>query len=492
MTKSKKILVIGDAMLDIYYHGEVNRISPEAPAPVFKKNSEKAVLGGAANVATNIVAAGMNVSLLTIVGNDEEGNRLLSLMEETGIDSSLVLRSNRATTTKTRFLAANNQQVMRMDVENDSPFSDPERKELINRLEKIYDEYSVIVISDYLKGVLTDEVTQRIIQIGNQAEIKVLVDVKSNNPEKYAGAFLLKPNQKELGQLVGKSLTYDEVVPAAKELLSISSSQYVLATCGAKGMVLVSNEEVEVVNSSSRAVYDVTGAGDTVIAYLAVEIAAGKDVNEAMTMANIAAGIKVEKVGTSPVYMHEVEKVVNSSLPHKVFSLEERKRFLEKVNSWKKEGKRIVTTNGCFDILHKGHIYLLESAKKEGDVLIVLLNADESIKRLKGSNRPVNREEDRATVLSALDCVDAVAIFDPQVDLDAETKRYLDTLSPELKGIALESPVAIMMQIKPDVHVKGGDYLQQSVPEAFFASHFVTVPFVDGFSTTKTIERIKQ
>lgn len=489
----KNILVVGDVMLDTYYTGEVRRISPEAPVPVFKKQGERYALGGAANVAANLAAAGQAVSIMALIGDDSYGKRMKELFSETGVNDSLISIWDRPTITKTRFLAENNQQVLRLDVEEGQKISEDVSERLFSTFESVVDDFDMILLSDYMKGLLTDGFTQKIIGAAKLYGKKVLVDVKDPAFEKYKGAYLLKPNQKELQSLTKMPVsTNEKIIEAAQYLMERAESDYVLTTCGAKGMLLVGKGIVYRLDTAGKSVYDVTGAGDTTIAYLTAGLANGMHITEAMKLSNFAAGIQVGKVGTSAVHLHEVEKTIHEGTGYKrkkVFRMNERKALAELLAQWKDAGETVVTTNGCFDIIHRGHISLLEEAKKYGDHLVVMINADVSVKRLKGKNRPINTEEDRATVIAALDCVDAVMVFDPLMDNGMVTEAEIGRFTPELRKIAQEAPMGAVKFIAPDVHIKGGDYSADQVPEAVFAKKFFPVSFIEGYSTTKTIEK---
>ena len=490
MLDTKNILLIGDAMLDIYMSGEVNRISPEAPVPVFRKRGERYVLGGASNVAANIAAANQRVTLLTCIGEDAYGKLAMELLNANGIDATQIVYWNRPTITKTRFLAENNQQVMRLDIEDTNSITPEEEAELKNRIERMISDYDLVLLSDYMKGVLTPKLTQDVIEIAKKHKIKVLVDVKDPDYEKYKGAWLLKPNTKELGALTKMPVSNDdEIVAAAKYLLSTAESEYVLTTCGSKGMILVGGNSVYRLDTIARAVYDVTGAGDTVIAYLSAALANSIEITKAMRLANYAAGLQVGKVGAATIHLHEVEEAMTSQTPVKIYGLDDRKELSARIACWRQKGEKIVTTNGCFDILHRGHVALLEKAKTYGERLIVMINSDASVKRLKGSTRPINNETDRAIVIAALDCVDAVAIFDPQIDNLSVPEEDTAGLSERMNSVAKEAPMGLLKLIAPDVHVKGGDYTIDQVPEAMYAGRFESVPFVEGYSTTRTIEK---
>ena len=469
--QSKNILVIGDVMLDTYYIGDVKRISPEAPVPVFRKKAERSVLGGAANVAANLVAAGQNVSMMAMVGNDAVGEKLKRIFEEQGINTGLILPLDRHTTEKTRFLASNNQQVLRLDVEDTDPLSGSDCEKMIKALDEKIDDFDLILLSDYLKGLLTYDFTQSVIHKAKDYNIPVIIDVKDLKSEKYAGATLLKPNLKEIADLTGLPVNTDkEIITASNELRAQRNVDYVLTTCGGRGMVLVGDGEPYFIPAFGQEVFDVTGAGDTTIAYLGACMVNGFSMREAVDIANLAAGIQVSKVGTSSVYWPEIrERLVDQTddAAHKIIS----GNAIERFRRDHKEQK-IVFTNGCFDILHVGHIRYLQEAAKLGNILIIGLNSDDSVKRLKGPERPINNQNERAEMLGALGFVDYVAIFDE------------------------DTPLNLINTIQPDVLVKGGDYApddvvgKKEVEER--GGKLVLIPFVEGKSTTHIIEKIKK
>lgn len=470
--KMKSILVIGDVMLDKYYVGDVKRISPEAPVPVFRKKSERCVLGGAANVAANLVAANQCVSMMSIIGDDECGKDLLSLFQEKGVGTELMEITNRQTTQKTRFLAGNNQQVLRLDVEDTAQISFDLCEKLLKRLDKCIKDYDLIVLSDYLKGLFTLEFTQGIIKLANISSVPVLVDVKDPSVAKYSGATLLKPNQKELHDLTGMPVeTNEEIVSAAEFLRKKCNNKYVLCTCGARGMVLVGDKKPALfVPAECREVFDVSGAGDTTIAYLAAAIANNYEMDEAVAIANYAAGIQVSKVGTSSVFLHEVRDYLankDTGSFHKILTASEVSLFREA-----HKDKTIVFTNGCFDILHVGHKRYLEQASSLGDIFIIGVNSDASVKRLKGPTRPVNPEQDRMEILSALGFVDYVVLFDE------------------------DTPYELIKTLQPDVLVKGGDYKPDEVVGKDIVEsrggRLALISFVEGKSTTNIINKINQ
>lgn len=469
--RTRHILVVGDVMLDNYYVGDVRRISPEAPVPVFRKHSERSVLGGAANVAANLVAADQQVSMMSMVGEDANGDTLMSLFEQKGVSTDLITKLNRSTTIKTRFLADNNQQLLRLDVEDTNPISKEECSVMLQKLEKVIGQFDLILMSDYLKGLMTQEFTQGVIRLAKKQNIPVVIDVKDPKYGKYYGATLLKPNLNELRALTGESAkTDDEIVAAAEELRKRCDCKYVLTTLGARGMVLVGDGEPYFIKSLAREVYDVSGAGDTTIAYLATCMANGMPVREAMNIANYAAGIQVGKVGTSSVSWQEVRDLISNEdhgAYHKILTKEDVERF-RKDNA----DKKIVFTNGCFDILHVGHKRYLQQAAALGDILVIGVNSDDSVRRLKGPDRPVNNEQDRAEILSALGFVDYVVIFEE------------------------DTPYELIKKIQPDVLVKGGDYKPEQVVGRDIVEarggRLELIQFVDGKSTTNIINKINR
>lgn len=467
----KNILVVGDVMLDTYYTGEVKRISPEAPVPVFLKKNERSVLGGAANVAANLVAAGQHVFMMTIVGNDKNGEKLIHAFAKKGIDTSMIVSLERNTTEKTRFLASNNQQVLRLDVEDTFPLEHQDCEKLMEIFNKQIDKFDLIILSDYLKGLLTYEFTQGILQIAKEKGIPAIVDVKDKNIDKYKGAYLLKPNLKELHDLTGLRVDTDEyIIEASKQLRELCQTKYILTTCGARGMVLVGEETPYFIESAGKEVFDVTGAGDTTIAYLAACMVNEFEMKDAVNLANYAAGIQVSKVGTSSVYWKEIREYLTDkedASTHKILSDKAIDLFREE-----HKDKKIVFTNGCFDLLHIGHLRYMQEASALGDILVVGLNSDASVKRLKGSERPINNQNDRAEMLSALEFVDYVVIFDD------------------------DTPYELIKKIQPDVLVKGGDYNPENVVGKDIVEarggELKLLPFIEGKSTTNIINRIKE
>lgn len=475
--KIKKILVVGDAMLDVYHFGEVNRISPEAPVPVFLEIGKKRfVPGGAANVAVNIAAVGLQVSFCAVIGNDDNGRVFLKLMHEYNVCTDLVkVLNTRKTITKSRYIGPGNQQILRVDDEQTEDVLLSSIMDLMHKIDNSIQEYGVIVLSDYKKGFLTEEITQRLIQLANENNISVIVDVKDIAFWKYRNATILKPNRKELNLLTGMKVeSKKDVVRAATYLCRETSAGYVLATLGAEGMVLADKNGLKKeIESTASEVFDVTGAGDTSVAYLVAEMVAGADISDAMVTANYAAGIQVSKVGTSIVYPYEV---YNAMYKDGLTECRQGDYFEEDriadVRRRKERGERIVFTNGCFDILHKGHLSYLREAKKMGDVLVVGLNSDYSVKRLKGDERPINQLMDREMMLSALSFVDYVIPFEE------------------------DTPIKLIKAIVPDILVKGGDYKPEDIIGAEIVlrngGQVKVIPFVEGYSTSGIIKRYRK
>lgn len=464
------ILVIGDVMVDEYYSGSVNRISPESPVPVFNYKENYYRAGGAANVAANIAALKGKVSLMAIIGRDEYGNILKDILQDLNINHKWVITDqNKITTVKTRLLAQNYQQMIRIDREDNKEISIDLQEMLLEELKANINQFDIILVSDYLKGFLTEEFLQRVIQICNQSNKKVIIDIKGGNLKKYKGAYLLKPNKKELSDILKfKILKDDEIIGAAKQLKREANTKAVLVTCGEKGMVLIDEKDEEMqISAIAKEVFDVTGAGDTVLSYLGFSIANKLSLNESAQVANVAAGIKVGKVGTSIVRLDEVAEYYyrTSEKSVKIISIDEYLKI--KLNY---QNKKVVFTNGCFDILHIGHIRYLKKAAELGDKLIVGVNSDNSIKRIKGEKRPIISEKDRIEMLASLVFIDHIIKFEEN------------------------TPYELIKIIQPDVLVKGSDYKPEEVVGKEIVERnggkVVLMPLEEDFSTTSIIEKI--
>lgn len=465
-----KILVIGDVMVDQYYCGLVNRISPESPVPVFNFLHSYLRAGGAANVAANIASININVSIMSVIGSDYYGDKLKKILEELNICVKYLYEDcSRKTTVKTRLLAQNNQQIIRIDQEDNFNISAQIENILLEMLKSDIEQFDIILVSDYLKGLLTESFLQNVIQICNYSNKKVIIDIKGKNIDKYNGAYLLKPNNKELGEIMMSEISNEkELIEAAKNLKCHTKAKSILVTCGEKGMILIDEDDsIKNVSAVAKEVFDVTGAGDTVLSYLGCCIASNMSLIESAKIANIAAGIKVGKVGTSIVKLEEIENYVNNNLSvnRKIVTVEEYLNIKDKYAD-----KKVVFTNGCFDILHVGHVRYLKKAAELGDILIVGVNSDDSIRKLKGNKRPIIFEKERVEMLASLDCIDYVIVFNK------------------------DTPYDLIQTIQPNFLVKGGDYKPEDVVGKDIVEKYdgkvVILPFVEGSSTTDIIEKI--
>jgi D-beta-D-heptose 7-phosphate kinase/D-beta-D-heptose 1-phosphate adenosyltransferase len=465
---SPKILVVGDLMIDHYLWGSCERISPEAPVQVVDIKKETTVLGGAGNVVNNLVTLGAKVDVASVIGEDETAKELLQMLEEIGVQSSyIVTQEGRKTSKKSRVIASN-QQIIRYDKESKEDVAISSAVHLIRLIEKNLHTYDAVILSDYGKGVLTHRFTQDLIEMAQKAGVKVFVDPKGEDYTKYKGAYTLTPNKKEASLATKIAIENENTLEEALQYLKTKCDLDVALITLSEDGIAILQERMSRFPTVAKEVYDVTGAGDTVIASLAFAISSGKTIEEACEFANLAAGVVVGKIGSATVTMDEIEEY-ESSL-HKSTSDMHIKTFDEIksiVKRYKENAKRIVFTNGCFDILHVGHVKYLQEAKSFGDVLIVGLNSDASVKRLKGPTRPVNTAEDRAYLLAALEAVDFVVPFEE------------------------DTPYELIKMIAPDVLVKGGDYEGKEVVGTEFANELKLVQFVDGKSTTKTIEKIQ-
>lgn len=475
LIKNNAILVIGDLMLDSYWQGNVFKISPEAPVPVFQKLSSWSVVGGAANVAANLLAAGKNVIVASVIGMDEIGSELIRLLQEMGCDCSIVLTCNqRRTIEKTRFIAQNNQQLLRVDEEEIIWLKTDEETKLISSIVGRIETVSAIILSDYMKGVLTVSLCQKVIEIARKKNIPVYCDVKDPRVEKYRGSTLIKPNKKELEILSGFAVdNNDDIKKACKLLCKKCESDYILVTLGPQGMALFIKEtsDIEFIPSESKEVYDVSGAGDTVIAYLVACTSSGIKIQLSARYANKAAGIKVGKIGTATVSLKEMEyNIYNEEIlnqvkyreSNKIFSLQDLLKILHNYSN-----KKVVFTNGCFDILHAGHVMYLQKAAEYGDILVVGVNSDASVKRLKGISRPINNIKDRLAVLSSIQCISYLVVFEE------------------------DTPENLIKAIKPNVLVKGSDYDGKFIAGADVVKEgngeVVLIPLLENHSTTNII-----
>lgn len=466
------VLCIGDLMLDRFVYGEVERISPEAPIPVFSTARETAMLGGAGNVVRNLAGLGAEAYFISVAGDDgpaQELTRLLDGLE--GVRAEIIHDPSRKTSIKTRYIAGG-QQMMRADDETIGPLDDVTRTNILTFTDSILEKCSAMVLADYGKGVLMGDGVQQLIALANKAGVPVIVDPQGDDYSRYKGADLITPNRKELADATGMATgTDEEVIAACRWLIEKHQIQGVLATRSADGMTLVERTSHRHFAAEAREVFDVSGAGDTVAATLAAGLAAGVERDQAVQLANIAAGIVVGKVGTAVAYASDI---INE-LHHQEFSGSEAKIMTlngaaDRVQLWRSQNLQIGFTNGCFDLLHPGHISTVAKAKAACDKLILGLNSDESVKRLKGDDRPIQTEIARAQVLASLENVDLVVIFSE------------------------DTPANIIQTLKPDVFVKGADYKVEDIPEAeivqAYGGRIHLAELEDGHSTTATIAKM--
>ena len=466
-------LVIGDVMLDRYLWGRVSRISPEAPVPVVKVESQTYRLGGAALVAANLSALGCRVLLVGTKGTDASGQRLSQLLAENKIeDHLLTLPAPRPTIAKTRVMAQR-QQLLRLDEEQTGPIDPQDLKALLDLALDLIADANVVILSDYGKGTIDSLCCSTIIRRARERLLPTLVDPKGTDWTRYAGATCITPNTAELELVTGKQIISDEtLMDAGQELLKDLQIDRLLVTRGAEGMALFTrNDPPVLIPTLARDVFDVSGAGDTVIATVAAAIAAGMDWPQAARLANIAAGIVVVKVGTNPIRAEELALALRqgqNGTQRKICDLASARLT---VDIWRSNGDSIVFTNGCFDILHAGHIRLLHTAAREAQRLVVGLNSDSSVKRIKGTHRPILPQQDRAALLAALGCVDMVVIFEE------------------------DTPLSLIEALRPDVLVKGADYTREAVVGhelvEGWGGRVVLAPLIENLSTTGIVERVK-
>ncbi len=471
---SARVVCLGDVMLDRFVYGEVTRVSPEAPIPVCRVMDETAMLGGAGNVVRNLVALGASVDFFGVVGDDDTGCEIERLLRDLiGVSHTLTVEADRPTTSKVRYLAGG-QQLLRADREVSTPISDSVADELSTKAGTALQDAALLIISDYGKGVVTDRLAAHMIDIANNAGKPVIVDPKSRDFVRYSGATLITPNLREMAEAASKELgTESEIVNTARDLLSDTGIDTMLVTRGPKGMSLISADSIDHFPSQAREVFDVSGAGDTVIATLSAGIAVGFSPAESARLANVAAGIVVGKTGTAVAYADDIRAEIElSSQASYLRAPATIDVALDRIRTWRERGETVGFANGCFDLLHPGHVSLLSQARATCDRLVVGLNSDASVKKLKGENRPAQTEDARAAVLSSLETVDFVILFEE------------------------ETPERLLKEIRPDVLVKGADYTIENVVGADFVQSYggriVLADIVPGFSTTASIARLDQ
>lgn len=469
----KTILVIGDIMLDRYLMGNVNRISPEAPVPVVLLKHCEDRAGGAANVAANLSGLGLYTEIIGCIGEDDTGSILKKIIADSCINTENIFVSKfRPTVSKTRVMSGN-QQIVRIDDESATPFSIDENNQILNNVTKaLTKKPAIVILSDYAKGVLSDNSCKTIIEKCKQLGIPIIADPKGRDYSKYKGANTLTPNKKETAEACAVDIHDTEaLLQAAAQLKAKLELNFLAVTRGEEGISLIDDKQIQHIPATAKKVFDVSGAGDTVIATLAAGLIHGLNPHDALQLANIAAGIVVAKVGTVPVTQAELLRaLVSEDGQSQADKICDRTQLADLVSQWKANHQKIVFTNGCFDLLHAGHVTYLEAAKKTGDKLILGLNTDRSVSVLKGPTRPVVHEGDRARVLAALASVDAVILFDE------------------------DTPLQLIDAIRPDVIVKGDDYTEEQIVGGTevksWGGSVKLIPLVQGRSTSNIIRKM--
>lgn len=469
LATNPKILVLGDLIIDDYLWGSSDRISPEAPVQIVNIKKKSTVLGGAGNVVKNLNAFGAEVDILSVIGDCKVSIELKNLLSQINVKTSnLVTEKNRITSKKSRVISSN-QQVIRYDFESINEISTQSQKLILQKFNQMVKNYDLVLLSDYGKGLFTKELTQSLIKIANKYKKKVLVDPKGLDYSKYNGAYLLTPNMKEASEsthidIKDKESLFQAITHLKKKCnLTIS-----LITMSDQG-VAIFDKKLRIHPTSALEVFDVTGAGDTVLASLGFALSCDSNIDDAVKFANLASGIVVGKIGSASATINEIleyESSLNQSSSNQ--HIKTFKEIAAIVNELKNKNKKIIFTNGCFDILHIGHVQYLEKAKSFGDILILGLNSDLSVKNIKGENRPINSQRNRAYILAALEVVDYVVIFDEN------------------------TPLKLIDLIKPDILVKGSDYKGKEVIGSEIAKELRLVEFIQNSSTSEIIKKITE
>lgn len=473
MQKVPKILVVGDLMVDHYIWGSSSRISPEAPVPVVEVKTENNRLGGACNVANNLIALGAEVSLCGIVGRDPIGEWMVNELNKQGIDIQYILQDpSRSTTQKTRILISS-QQALRVDRENTQKISERLESEILEILFPRIQDYDGVILSDYNKGLLTPSLTRALITQTRTLNKPILCDPKGTDYSKYSHATLLTPNKKEAMEATGIVIKDEESLKSAlKKMKNDYALGLALITLSEDGIGVLDSHCVHKIPTIAKEVYDVTGAGDSVIAALAYKLAQNSNIIEACEFANAASAVVVGKIGSATATHQEIDAFLKSqNKVNEESSLlfdNQEEEITQLIKKLKSENKRIIFTNGCFDLLHMGHIQYLQKARNLGDILIVGLNSDNSVRALKGPSRPIHTQEDRARILLALSCVDYVIIFEDS------------------------TPTNLLSFVQPDMLVKGGDYEGKEIAGAQFAKEVRLIDFLEGHSSSRIIQKIQE
>jgi len=475
---SPRILVVGDFMLDTYIYGDALRISPEAPVPVLKVHKTEHSAGGAARVAIDLAALGGTACCLGVVGKDERGRLVKQILSESGVDiSGLITVPDRPTISKQRLIGLaqhrHQQQLFRMDEESGEPLTDEQNQKILDLYKENLKQVSLVCLQDYNKNLLSSSVCREMIESARKENKKVLVDPSlTSDYNKYIGASVITPNRQEASGVLGFEITGIETASkAAGQLAEKLKLEAVLITLDKQGAFLKTPDISEAIPTKARSVYDVTGAGDIVLATMAVTLAAGCDYKTAVQLANIAGGIEVEKFGAATVSTEEIVNEIIREKRTKTGKIYTINTLIEQLNWHRKQNQSVVFTNGCFDIVHRGHIEFLKFCKSQGDVVVLGLNSDNSVRQIKGPERPINNQYDRAAVLSALETIDYLTVFD----------------EPD--------PLELIKKVRPDILVKGRDWADKGVVGQDFVEAYggkvVLSPLVEGKSTTSVIQKMK-
>jgi D-beta-D-heptose 7-phosphate kinase/D-beta-D-heptose 1-phosphate adenosyltransferase len=467
--KSPKVLVVGDLIIDQYLWGTCDRISPEAPVQIVKIDSENVVLGGAGNVVNNLKSLGAKVDVISVISESQTSEILRVLFTNIGVDTKYLISQKERINSKKSRIIASQQQVVRYDHESTEEINDKSQSLLLNIFEKIVMDYEIVLLSDYSKGVLTRRLTQSLIKISRKNNTKVLIDPKGSDFSKYKGAFLLTPNKKEASEAtkinIQDNASLKDAIVKIKTECELDVS---IITLSENGIAIYDNN-LRTHPTVTREVFDVTGAGDTILASLGFALACDYDIDNAVKFSNLAAGVVVGKIGSSTATLNEIiqheSSLKKSSSDNCIKTSNEITVLSDELRA---KNNRIVFTNGCFDLLHAGHVRYLETAKSFGEVLIVGLNSDQSVTHLKGENRPINHQMDRAYILAALEAVDYVVIFDE------------------------DTPYKLIEAIKPNTLVKGGDYKDKEVVGQDIVDELKLVKFIENQSTSQIIKKIKK
>lgn len=461
-----RILIVGDIMLDRYWTGDTNRISPEAPVPVVKVKDHEDRPGGAANVALNLAKLGCQTQLLGYTGDDDTAKQLQDLLQQQNVQTHFIQQQGKPTITKLRVMSRS-QQLMRLDFEQS--FDEQYQEQLDKQFQTLLDDIDIVVLSDYKKGTLNQ--AAKLIQLAKSKQRPVVVDPKSENLGDYREASIITPNLKEFAAAAGTWQSEQELIDKARQEIQEHQLDNLLLTRSEQGMTLIQANQAPInLPTKAQEVFDVTGAGDTVVAVLAAAWASNMPLEQAVSLANTAAGIVVGKLGTASVTPNELEQALNHCNPIQKSILDE-DQLLTEIQKAQANGETVVMTNGCFDLLHAGHVSYLAEARQLGDRLIVAVNTDDSVRRLKGETRPINAVENRMTVLAALGSVDWVTSFSE------------------------DTPERLICKLKPNILVKGGDNDPQKIPGNHCVwdngGDVIVLSFKDGISTTRTIAKIQ-